>query len=196
MHALTKLWNLTLQITNIEERVRYVCEQVRGVFADCDVNCHRKCETLMPNLCGVNQKLIVEALSSVKKGSETRETGTPFLATNPDLRLSCEPRDDPPRGTLGRVTPPATSIPHFRKYNIDDFHFLKLLGKGSFGKVLLAELKNTECYYAIKCLKKDVVLEDDDVECTLIERKVLALGTKHPYLCHLFCTFQTEVSGL
>lgn len=58
---------------------------------------------------------------------------------------------------------------------------------------MLAELKGTDYYYAVKCLKKDVVLEDDDVECTLIERKVLALGTNHPYLCHLFCTFQTEV---
>lgn len=35
---------------------------------ECDVNCHRKCEKLMPNLCGINQKLIVEALTSVKKG--------------------------------------------------------------------------------------------------------------------------------
>ncbi|XP_063621121.1 putative protein kinase C delta type homolog isoform X6 [Cydia splendana] len=92
----------------------------------------------------------------------------------------------------GRFTPPARSIPRFRKYNIEDFHFVKVLGKGSFGKVLLAELRDTEYYYAVKCLKKDVVLEDDDVECTLIERRVLALGTNHPYLCHLFATFQTD----
>ncbi|MPD03492.1 Protein kinase C epsilon type [Portunus trituberculatus] len=58
---------------------------------------------------------------------------------------------------------------------------------------MLAKQAGTENYFAVKCLKKDVVLEDNDVECTLIERKVLSLGTKHPYLCHLFCTFQTPV---
>ena len=64
----------------------------------------------------------------------------------------------------------------------------------SFGKVLLAELRNTQNYYAVKALRKDSILEDDDIECTMIERKVLALGVKHPFLCHLFCTFQTDVS--
>ncbi len=57
----------------------------------------------------------------------------------------------------------------------------------------MAELKGTDSYFAVKCLKKDVVLEDDDVECTMIERKVLLIGSRHPYLCHLLCTFQSEV---
>ena len=61
---------------------------------------------------------------------------------------------------------------------------------------MLAELKNSQNFYAVKALRKDSVLEDDDIECTMIERKVLALGVKHPFLCHLFCTFQTDVSSM
>ena len=90
---------------------------------------------------------------------------------------------------------PVKMRPAFRKYGVNDFKYLKVLGKGSFGKVLLSELKDSDhSFYAIKCLRKDLVLEDDDIECTMIERKVLALGIKHPFLCHLFCTFQTNVS--
>jgi novel protein kinase C delta type len=60
---------------------------------------------------------------------------------------------------------------------------------------MLAERKSNSKFYAIKALKKDVVLEDDDVECTMIERRVLALGCRHPFLTHLYCTFQSLVSS-
>ena len=53
--------------------------------------------------------------------------------------------------------------------------------------------KNGLDYYAMKALKKDVVLQSDEVESTMLERDVCKLGSKNPFLTKLYCSFQNEV---
>ncbi len=74
---------------------------------------------------------------------------------------------------------------------LEDFQILKALGRGSFGKVCLVEhVKNKELY-AMKSLKKDILLSQEQVENALQEKQILS-SIKHPFLVSLDYCFQTE----
>lgn len=64
---------------------------------------------------------------------------------------------------------------------LENFEFLKVLGKGTFGKVILCREKATAKLYAIKILKKEVIIQKDEVAHTQTENRVLRT-TSHPFL--------------
>uniref|UniRef100_A0A672SX90 Serine/threonine-protein kinase Sgk1 n=2 Tax=Sinocyclocheilus grahami TaxID=75366 RepID=A0A672SX90_SINGR len=72
-----------------------------------------------------------------------------------------------------------------------DFNFLKVIGKGSFGKVLLAKRKRNGKCYAIKVLQKKVILNRREQKHIMAERNVLLKNVKHPFLVGLHYSFQT-----
>lgn len=128
----------------------------------CKMDVHRRCKGRVTNFCGVDPKELQQRLSTIK-----------------DLPMRLPSVESISNRSYKSSTQSMT---------IKKFSLIKVLGRGSFGKVLLAEHKDTKKIFAIKVLKKGQIIEDDDVECTMTERRVLELS--HPFLTTLYASFQ------
>lgn len=73
---------------------------------------------------------------------------------------------------------------------LQDFQMIQVIGRGSFGKVVLVGHRETKKLYAMKMLSKENIVKRKQVEHTRTERRVLGC-TKHPFIVGLHYAFQT-----
>ncbi|KAK3687813.1 hypothetical protein B0T22DRAFT_139724 [Podospora appendiculata] len=113
------------------------------------------------------------------------------------IPVPAEPLVTTPSGisvTAKKPLPSATDPGTGQRIGLDNFNFLAVLGKGNFGKVMLAETKRSRSLYAIKVLKKEFIIENDEVESIRSEKRVFLIANRerHPFLTNLHACFQTE----
>jgi len=89
---------------------------------------------------------------------------------------------------LDEVTLPPPTSPHASSQH--DFHVLKVIGKGSFGKVLLVSKKDTGELYAMKVLKKEALVKRNQVQHTKAERRILRTCDS-PFIVRMHFAFQS-----
>ena len=67
-----------------------------------------------------------------------------------------------------------------------------VIGRGSFGKVFLAELKSSKKLFAVKSIRKDVLIQQDQVENTILEKDIM-FECDHPFLVGMEYLFQNDL---
>uniref|UniRef100_A0A8B9IBP6 Serine/threonine-protein kinase N3 n=1 Tax=Anser brachyrhynchus TaxID=132585 RepID=A0A8B9IBP6_9AVES len=80
-----------------------------------------------------------------------------------------------------------------RAVQLEDFRCIAMLGRGHFGKVLLAQYKATGKLYAIKALKKKDIIRRDEIDSLNCEKRIFEVvnSSDHPFLVNMFACFQT-----
>ena len=104
----------------------------------------------------------------------------------------CKKKEDLETSTINEFVDKQNDNPLGLKLTFNDFEKLKVLGKGSFGEVLLVKLKANNKYYAMKILtKKQVKLRHQEVH-TKAERDLM-VKINCPFIVNIKFAFQDQV---
>lgn len=152
----------------------------------CKLLVHKKCHKLIRVPCDDRQvrelERELESKENARGGSGTRRVQGNGAA--------CQEIMDETTTEISPIEP--TKEPSDGKaISIADFDLIRVIGRGSYAKVLMVELKKTKRLYAMKVIKKELVTDDEDIDWVQTEKHVFETASNHPFLVGLHSCFQT-----
>ncbi|XP_013200942.1 atypical protein kinase C isoform X3 [Amyelois transitella] len=148
----------------------------------CKLLVHKKCHKLVQKPCS-NEHVDPVEIKDDANGEST-------LGRASSVRSRAEPEPalaEPPPAPRADELEPGSQ----RQYSLDDFELIRVIGRGSYAKVLMVELKRTKRVYAMKVIKKALVTDDEDIDWVQTEKHVFETASNHPFLVGLHSCFQT-----
>lgn len=113
-----------------------------------------------------------------------------FVSNNPNNNTHISSRKHVPTLSSTPSVPRSGMRDNRVGIGMEDFTLARVIGKGSYGKVMLVQEKATKAWYAMKMLRKDNVIKRNQVQHTKTERNVLEL-VHHPFIVNLIYAFRT-----
>lgn len=192
--AIESIVSITVSQSSSNEFVIHVPEEydyrfkspAKSTIAQCVSSTHRA-------LTGA--KLAVNFIDAPALKDMTITKDVARLHTREDImrrrkQLAREEHDSDREEDDGRQATTTQLMASTEKVSLDDFDLLKVIGRGSFGKVMLVRKRSSGKIFAMKILKKSAVVARNQVEHTKSERKILQ-DLQHPFLMGLRYAFQT-----
>ena len=82
-----------------------------------------------------------------------------------------------------------------KRYSVDDFEPLAVIGRGAFGEVRLVRLKDTGEVLAMKSMNKEVMIKKNQVAHLRAERNAL-VSSDNPWVVKLHYSFQARADAV
>ncbi|KAG5282504.1 hypothetical protein AALO_G00056740 [Alosa alosa] len=163
---------------------------------NCKLLVHKRCHKLVPLTCQRHMDPVMPSQEPVaderseeigRPPEDSQDTDGIFLPHN---RTVDQTEDDSEE--LKAVVDGIDGVKISEGLGLGDFDLIRVIGRGSYAKVLLVRLKKNDQIYAMKVVKKELVHDDEDIDWVQTEKHVFKQASTNPFLVGLHSCFQTE----
>uniref|UniRef100_A0A6I8Q8C2 Protein kinase C n=1 Tax=Xenopus tropicalis TaxID=8364 RepID=A0A6I8Q8C2_XENTR len=153
---------------------------------NCKLLVHKRCHILVPLTCKKHMEPQVDDKSD--------EVDPPSEEIDESRLIACHTKSSTCNKTYRDLKPVIDGMDGIKisqGLGLQDFELIRVIGRGSYAKVLLVRLKKNDQTYAMKVVKKELVHDDEDIDWVQTEKHVFEQASSNPFLVGLHSCFQT-----